>query len=185
MKRFKKVITIIITLAVLTAASVGVVYGVARLTGVILSVTVEAKADNAFVGPVSTATPEPTPTETPTPTTEPTPTAKTAKATVAASSGAGQYLGTFDISYYTCDPAENGGSNLTATGAVLSDVVGVCIAADPSVLPFGTRVYIDGIGDRVVMDCGGAIHGNKIDVLVASDADIPAYGRTTMGVYAK
>ena len=180
MNSFKKVITIIITLAVLVAASVGVVYVVARLVNTMIT-TVEAEADNAFVGPTPTTAPEPTAT----PTETPTPTAKNAKATVAASGGAGQYLGTFDVSYYTCDPAENGGSNLTATGAVLSDVVGVCIAADPSVLPYGTRVYIDGIGDRVVMDCGGAIRGNKIDVLVASDADIPAYGCATMGVYAQ
>ena len=175
MKRFKKVITIIIILDILLAAVAGVVFAMTIAGG-----AVEAESDNAFVGPTM---PTPTPTETPTPTTVPT--AKTAKATVAASGGAGQYLGTFDVSYYTCDPAENGGSNLTATGAVLSDVVGVCIAADPSVLPYGTRVYIDGIGDRVVMDCGGAIRGNKIDVLVASDADIPAYGCTAMGVYAK
>lgn len=97
----------------------------------------------------------------------------------------GQYIGVFSISFYTCDPAENGGSGLTATGRRVEDVVGECIAADPSVLPYGTKVYIEGIGERTVMDCGGAIKGNKIDVLVATAADVPSYGRANMDVWLR
>ena len=41
---------------------------------------------------------------------------------------------------------------------------GVTIAADLSVLPLGTVVYIEGIGERIVQDKGGAIKGNHIDL---------------------
>ena len=36
--------------------------------------------------------------------------------------------------------------------------------ADLSVLPLGTKVYIDGIGERIVQDKGGGIRGNHIDL---------------------
>ena len=97
----------------------------------------------------------------------------------------GEYIGVFNISFYTCDPAEGSGTGLTSTGRRVEDVVGECIAADPSVLPYGTRVYIEGIGERTVMDCGGAIKGNKIDVLVATAADVPSYGRANMDVWLR
>lgn len=92
-------------------------------------------------------------------------------------------IGTFKISYYTCSPAENGGSNLTATGRQLSSVVGECIAVDTRVIPYGTKVYIEGVGYRTAMDCGGAIKGNKIDVLVRGSGDIPSCGVHYSKVY--
>ena len=95
----------------------------------------------------------------------------------------GEYLGNFKISYYTCSPAENGGSNLTAKGQALTDVVGIAIAADPRVVPYYSKVYIKGVGVRTVLDCGGAIKGNKIDVLVRNSNDIPACGIHYSDVY--
>jgi len=41
---------------------------------------------------------------------------------------------------------------------------GTTIAADPSVLPYGTVVYIENVGIRFVADCGGAINKKEIDV---------------------
>lgn len=95
----------------------------------------------------------------------------------------GKYLGNFKISYYTCSSAENGGWNLTAKGQKLTDVVGICIAADPRVIPYYSKVYIEGIGVRTVLDCGGAIKGNKIDVLVRNHSDIPSCGVHYSNVY--
>lgn len=96
---------------------------------------------------------------------------------------AGKHLGNFKISYYTCSPSENGGGNRTSRGHRLTDVVGECIAVDPKVIPYGTRVYIEGIGYRTAMDCGGAIKGKKIDVLVRSKKDIPRCGVHYCNVY--
>ncbi len=93
-----------------------------------------------------------------------------------------RYIGDFRITYYTTSPSENGGSNLTARGHRLKDVVGTCIAVDPRVIPYGTKVYIEGIGYRVAMDCGGAIKGNKIDVLVNVGC-IPSHGVRYSKVY--
>lgn len=42
--------------------------------------------------------------------------------------------------------------------------VGITCAAGKR-FPFGTRLYIEGIGERVVQDRGGGIHNTNIDVL--------------------
>ena len=80
----------------------------------------------------------------------------------------GQYLGTFRTTGYTPSPKENGGYSVTALGDNLWNSVGWAIATDPRVIPLNTKVYIEGIGYRVARDTGGAIKGNKIDILVGS-----------------
>ena len=55
------------------------------------------------------------------------------------------------------------------------------IAADPRVLPFGTRVYMTGAGaydgEYLVTDSGTAIKGNKIDVWVPTMKEARRFGR--------
>ena len=70
------------------------------------------------------------------------------------------------VTQYDTSPAENGGYTVTACGDRLTDVVGLAIAVDPNVIPYDSKVYIDGIGYRTARDCGGAIKGNHIDLLV-------------------
>lgn len=75
------------------------------------------------------------------------------------------YLGSYKITGYdicvSCCGSTNG---ITASGTTAT--VGRTCAA-PKDLPFGTRLWIEGIGERVVEDRGGAVNGKKIDVLCA------------------
>lgn len=54
--------------------------------------------------------------------------------------------------------------------------VGRTIAVDPSVVPMGWWVYIEGIGYRRAEDTGGAINGRKIDVFLSSEAEARRFG---------
>lgn len=51
------------------------------------------------------------------------------------------------------------------------------IAADPRVIPMGTKVWVEGYGHAVVGDTGGAIKGNRIDVLMPTKAQAYKWGR--------
>ncbi len=50
------------------------------------------------------------------------------------------------------------------------------IAVDPSVIPLGSRVYIEGYGYAKAEDTGGAIKGNRIDIYMEHEKDALAYG---------
>ena len=76
-------------------------------------------------------------------------------------------LGNYKLTFY--DPCvECNGNNLalTATGTTLTE--GRTIAVDPSVIPLGSRVFIEGYGVFIAEDTGGAIKGNKIDIAVST-----------------
>lgn len=103
---------------------------------------------------------------------------------VAEENNKGNSLGRFRISFYCpCATCNGSSSGLTASGASLS--VGTTIAVDTSVIPLGTKVYIEGIGWRVAQDTGGAIKGNRIDVLVSSHSEAYANGVVYRDVYVK
>lgn len=40
------------------------------------------------------------------------------------------------------------------------------IAVDPTIIPLGSRVWVEGYGEAIAGDIGGAIKGNKIDVFI-------------------
>lgn len=77
-----------------------------------------------------------------------------------------------------------GCSGYTATGMwVGGNSPPKVIAVDPSVIPLGTRVWVEGYGEAIAADTGGAIKGNRIDVLVKSEAYAAKYwGRRTVTV---
>jgi 3D (Asp-Asp-Asp) domain-containing protein len=61
-------------------------------------------------------------------------------------------------------------------------VQGVTVAADISILPFGTKICIDGVGERVVQDTGSAIKGKKIDLYFENHQEAWNFGRQTKQV---
>lgn len=69
----------------------------------------------------------------------------------------------------------------TASGAVAEQ--GVTISADWDVLPPGTIVYIDGLGERVVQDRGGAIKGNAVDIYFEDHDEALVFGRQAVRLY--
>lgn len=81
---------------------------------------------------------------------------------------------------YTPDPAENGGWSVTALGTALRRGV---VAVDPRVIPLGTELYIEGYGYAVAEDTGGAIKGNRIDLLFETRSESYWFGRRTVTVY--
>ncbi|MDA7027823.1 LysM peptidoglycan-binding domain-containing protein [Bacillus sp. CLL-7-23] len=71
----------------------------------------------------------------------------------------------------------NVGSGVTATGINLrANKNAKVIAVDPSVIPLGSRVYVEGYGEAIAGDTGGAIKGNKIDVFVPSHTAAKNWG---------
>lgn len=40
------------------------------------------------------------------------------------------------------------------------------IAVDPKVIPLGSKVWVEGYGEAIAGDTGGAIKGNRIDILL-------------------
>ncbi|MES9758462.1 LysM peptidoglycan-binding domain-containing protein [Priestia megaterium] len=76
-----------------------------------------------------------------------------------------------------------GCSGITATGIDLrSNPNRKVIAVDPRVIPLGSRVYVEGYGTAIAADTGGAIKGNKIDVLLPSQKEALKWGRKTVKV---
>jgi 3D (Asp-Asp-Asp) domain-containing protein len=53
---------------------------------------------------------------------------------------------------------------------------GVTIAADPKIVPYGSVVYIEGIGIRFVADCGGAIKNKRIDIYMVDHQSALNFG---------
>lgn len=88
---------------------------------------------------------------------------------------------------YDPSPEENGGyAGQSATGIPLQKGV---IAVDPKVIPLGSRVYVEAIdgswsyGYAVAGDTGGAIKGNRVDLLFMTKSECNEFGRRKCRVY--
>lgn len=94
---------------------------------------------------------------------------------------------TMEASAYDPSPASNGKwAGITALGTKLRPGV---VAVDPSVIPLGTKLYIESTdswpdyGMATAEDTGGAIKGNKIDLLFMDRSTCYDFGRRTVKVH--
>lgn len=82
------------------------------------------------------------------------------------------YAGSFNCTAYCVEEYVHicgEGHGITSSGAKVQP--GVTVAADISILPYGTVVYIEDVGLRVVQDTGSLIEGNKLDIAVNTHAE--------------
>jgi uncharacterized protein YabE (DUF348 family)/3D (Asp-Asp-Asp) domain-containing protein len=66
-------------------------------------------------------------------------------------------------------PRSSSGYGITSTGVPVTRGI---VAVDPSVIPYGTRMFIPGYGFAVAADCGGGVRGNMIDLGYPDGADV-------------
>lgn len=88
---------------------------------------------------------------------------------------------TVSASAYTANC--KGCSGITKTGVNLkSNPNQKVIAVDPTVIPLGSKVYVEGYGHATAADIGGAIKGHKIDVFIPKQSDALKWGRKQVKV---
>ncbi len=93
----------------------------------------------------------------------------------------------FEATAYDASPADNGPwAGVTSTGMPMGYGV---IAVDPSVIPYGTKMYIESCDGKYVYgyaiagDCGGAIKGKRVDLFYWSRSQCLDFGRRSVNIY--
>lgn len=79
-----------------------------------------------------------------------------------------EYAGVFKCTAYCTEKYQHicgTGTGITASGQPIQ--ADVTVAADQTLLPYGTVVYIEDVGIRIVQDKGAGVQGNHIDVAVS------------------
>ncbi|WP_407272215.1 ubiquitin-like domain-containing protein [Radiobacillus sp. PE A8.2] len=82
----------------------------------------------------------------------------------------------------------NGCRGITSTGIDLRNAPDKkVVAVDPRVIPLGSKVWVEGYGNAIAGDIGGAIKGNRIDLFVHSSKYGYDYGhrKVRVKVYGK
>lgn len=91
-----------------------------------------------------------------------------------------KYIGTYTITAYcSCSRCCGKSDGITASGTHVKD--GRTIACGS--LPIGTKVYIDGVGERTVEDRG--VHGKWIDLYMDSHSECLRFGLKKRKVYIR
>jgi 3D (Asp-Asp-Asp) domain-containing protein len=92
---------------------------------------------------------------------------------------------TLEVTAYTSGPESTGkqpgddGYGITASGESVRE--GITLACPPS-LPFGQRLEIEGIGERVCTDRGGSIKEGRLDVYIGELEEARQFGRQRLNV---
>lgn len=90
-------------------------------------------------------------------------------------------LGTFEATAYT-DNVQSQGKWVGQTATGRKPAVGV-IAVDPKVIPLNTRLYVEGYGECVAGDTGGAIKGKIVDVFLNTQNECKTWGRKQVEIW--
>ncbi len=98
---------------------------------------------------------------------------------ITAVSRGGQDLSFREARYMTASAYTYTGHR-TATGQ--NPAVGM-VAVDPSVVPLGTRMYVEGYGYAVAADTGGSIRGDRLDLFMEDRSQCLSWGRRSVKVY--
>ena len=104
-------------------------------------------------------------------------------------------LGEFKITAYcpcekccgywaTVRPTDENGDPIVYTASGKIAVQGVTVAADTSILPFGTVLVIDG-QEYTVQDRGGMVKGNHVDIYFDSHEAAKEFGVQYMEIFRK
>ncbi|MCK9477973.1 MAG: 3D domain-containing protein [Firmicutes bacterium] len=92
-----------------------------------------------------------------------------------------KYLGEYTIfAYCPCVACCGKSDHFTASGKMA--VEGVTVACD---MEFGTELTIEGVGERIVQDRGGAIYGKCIDMFMESHKEALKFGVRKVKVWEK
>lgn len=79
---------------------------------------------------------------------------------------------------YKMESTAYSGGGTTAYGINLSANPGLkVIAVDPRIIPLGSKVWVEGYGEAIAGDTGGAIKGNIVDVYFPNESQCYSWGR--------
>ena len=110
----------------------------------------------------------------------------TKKRTTTSKGLAVQYTGVYSSFKATAYTADSRWGHATASGMYAK--LGI-IAVDPSVIPIGTKVYVEGLngasdyGYAIAADTGSAIHGNIIDLYMNDEGACDSWGVKYVNIY--
>ena len=91
---------------------------------------------------------------------------------------AGGWDGQFTITMYTAYDRAYGKTNDGRTSTMRRADPGLrIVAVDPRLIPYHSRVWIEGLGWYNAEDCGGAIKGFHLDVMAYSRREAFSWGR--------
>lgn len=89
-------------------------------------------------------------------------------------------LGSFTLRAYTQYARSHKLPNKTAMGTIPSSER--TVAVDPRIIPFGTKLYIEGLGERIAEDTGASIKGRQLDVFLPTVEHCRHFGVQTREV---
>lgn len=85
------------------------------------------------------------------------------------------YIGQYELTFYT-----HTGNN-TSTGVYPK--INRTVAVDPSIIPYGTVLYVKGHGVFIAEDSGADIKGHRLDIFLDTKEECINKGRVNADVY--